>query len=40
VRGNTRWSTTVADTAVVAPVTVKFREDSSLAMWVPAEMTE
>lgn len=30
----------VADTAVVATVTVDYREDAALAMWVPAEMTE
>ena len=30
----------VADTSVIATVAVEFREDTSLDLWVPAEMTE
>ena len=30
----------VADSSVIATVAVEFREDTSLDLWVPAEMTE
>ena len=30
----------VADSSVIATVAVEFREDTSLGLWVPAEMTE
>ena len=30
----------VADAAIIATVTVDFREDETMALWVPAQMTE
>ena len=35
-----RTSMWVADAAVLATITVNFREDEAMALWVPAEMTE
>ena len=38
--GDLKTEMSVADSGVIATVAVEFREDTSLDLWVPAEMTE